>query len=45
MLIYEDISVKEIAVSNGFSNVQYFYKAFKKETGMTPVEFRDKFKA
>lgn len=45
MLIYEDIPIKEIAVSNGFSNVQYFYKAFKKETGMTPVEFRNKFKA
>lgn len=44
MLIFENLSIKEIAHSNGFSNIQYFYKVFKKETGSTPIEFRNKFK-
>jgi AraC-like DNA-binding protein len=40
MLLYEDLSIKEIAKRNGFSNLQYFYSTFKKYTGCTPIDFK-----
>lgn len=44
MLIFEDISIKEIALAVGYENIQYFYAAFKKSTGVKPLEFRNQFR-
>jgi two-component system response regulator YesN len=33
--------IQDIAPSSGFTSVQYFYRVFKKSTGMTPQEWRD----
>jgi AraC-like DNA-binding protein len=44
MLLFEDVSVKEIAQKNGYSNLQHFYAAFKKFTGYTPMEFKQLYK-
>lgn len=35
-----EYSVGEIAEQTGFTNSPYFYKAFKKYNGVTPIEFR-----
>lgn len=43
MLIFEDLSIKEIACQCGYTDLQYFYKTFKKYTGLTPVEFQEKY--
>lgn len=40
LLIFENTSIKEIAISVGYSNLQYFYATFKKYTGKSPVIFR-----
>jgi AraC family transcriptional regulator, transcriptional activator of pobA len=37
------ITVAETAYALGFENPPYFTRLFKKETGLTPVEFRSKF--
>ena len=34
-------SFSQIAYAVGFSDPKYFTKVFKKETGMTPSEYRD----
>ena len=34
--------VSQIAYAVGFSDPKYFSKCFKKETGMTPSEYREK---
>ncbi|WP_256758516.1 response regulator [Cohnella sp. WQ 127256] len=34
--------IQDIAPSSGFTSVQYFYRVFKKSTGMTPQEWRDR---
>lgn len=33
--------IQDIAPTSGFTSVQYFYRVFKKSTGMTPQEWRD----
>jgi AraC family transcriptional activator of pobA len=40
MLLNHDVSIKEIAYSLGFDQPTYFTKFFKKETKITPKEFR-----
>ena len=40
LLIYTGKSVKEIALETGFDDNHYFSRLFNKETGFTPVEFR-----
>lgn len=35
-------SVEQIAVSLGYENIGYFYRLFKMETGMTPLQYRNK---
>ncbi len=35
-----DMNVTEIANSSGFSDTNYFARAFKKETGLSPSEYR-----
>ena len=40
MLAFEKDPIKIIAEKCGYSNLQYFYSTFRKQTGMTPVEMR-----
>ena len=40
MLFHSEQSLKEIAFDLGFSDASYFSRFFKRETGMTPVEYR-----
>lgn len=39
-LIFTNDDIKSIANRCGFTDIHYFYKVFKKNTGMTPAEFR-----
>lgn len=43
MLLTGTESINEIAVSCGFESQSYFGKVFKKQTGYTPREYREKF--
>ena len=36
------MNFSQIAYSVGFTDPKYFTKCFKKETGMTPSEYREK---
>lgn len=40
LLENKKLTVSEIAVRTGFSSNSYFSKAFRKENGMTPNEYR-----
>jgi AraC-like DNA-binding protein len=40
LMIFDDVSIKDIAEKCGYSNLQYFYATFKKFTGYTPAEFK-----
>ncbi|WP_337099741.1 response regulator transcription factor [Paenibacillus sp. YIM B09110] len=42
LLMQNEIKIYEVAERSGFNDVKYFSKLFKKMTGMTPVEYRDK---
>lgn len=42
LLHFTTMSVKEIAFHLGFSDFGYFGRLFKKHTGITPTEFRDR---
>ncbi len=39
-LLSEKKPVTEIALDNGFENISYFIRAFKKKFGVTPLEYR-----
>ena len=41
-LVYSTASIEEIAARNGFTNLYFFYKKFKKEKGCTPQEYRSR---
>ena len=43
-LINGDYTINEIAEKCGFNNVYYFSNFFKKQTGMTPTDFRKSFR-
>jgi len=43
LLHFTDLTVKEICYETGFQSTIYFNKLFKKITGMTPLQFRNKF--
>ncbi|RYF45807.1 MAG: helix-turn-helix domain-containing protein, partial [Cytophagaceae bacterium] len=40
LLFHTNNSLKEIAFELGFSDASYFNRFFKRETGMTPAEYR-----
>lgn len=44
LLENEDISIEQIIQRSGFSDRSTFYHAFSKKNGMTPAEYRAKFK-
>ncbi len=41
-LVYSNLSVKQVAAVLGFADEAYFGRFFKKHTGRTPSEFRDR---
>lgn len=41
----ENLSIKEIAMNCGFPELAVFYRQFKKQTGLTPAEYRRKYSA
>lgn len=43
-LLKTNLSVKHIASECGFASTEYFCNYFRKETNMTPSQFRDQFK-
>lgn len=45
LLAQNDSRVYDIAGAAGFKDVKYFSKVFKKVTGITPIEYRDKHQA
>ena len=42
MLIVGNQSIKEIAYNLSFENISYFYRMFKKMTGIPPNEYKEK---
>ncbi len=42
LLLSTDTNIKKIALSSGFLDISTFNKAFKKTTGVTPKEYRDR---
>ena len=42
LLQQETLSMKEICVSVGYGDPNYFSRIFKKHTGVTPTEYREK---
>ena len=43
LLLKADIKTYEVAFLVGFNSSQYFSSCFKKATGMTPKDFREKY--
>ena len=39
-IVSSELSVKQVAEACGFSDLYYFSKSFKKETGVSPTDFR-----
>lgn len=42
MLTKTDLGIKEIAAQVGYDDHQYFHRVFKKKTGLTPRQYRQK---
>lgn len=40
LLIATDLSIRDIALAVGYSNISYFSRQFKRSLGKTPLEFR-----
>ena len=45
LLAHNDSRVYDVAGAAGFKDVKYFSKVFKKVTGLSPIEYRDKHQA
>lgn len=43
LLIFSDLSIKDIAITVGYKNLPYFYTTFKKYAGCTPLDFKKKY--
>lgn len=44
LLLYTNKSINEIAYETGYNTNHYFIKMFKKLNGLSPKEFRDRYK-
>ena len=44
-LIYSNKNVTQVATENGFNNIQYFSKIFKKYMECTPKQYQKQWKA
>ncbi|MDR3765773.1 MAG: AraC family transcriptional regulator [Butyricicoccus sp.] len=44
-LLHSTLTIKQISEDAGFHDYQYFCKAFKRETGVSPTEFRQKYQS
>ena len=44
MLLTEELLIKEVCYKCHFANSSHFIKCFKREFGMTPMQFREKWK-
>lgn len=44
MLLFEDRSIKDIALSVGYEDLQYFYHVFRKYSRCTPAQFREQYR-
>ena len=42
LLTKTELSVQQIAAQTGFRNANYFFTTFKKETGVTPLRYRER---
>ena len=42
MIVKSRMTIQEISAAVGFNDQRYFSRVFKKETGLTPSEYRDK---
>ena len=42
LLIHSDLPVSEVAFHAGFSDVNNFIRAFRRETGCTPLRYRER---
>ena len=42
LLIHSDLPVSEVAFHVGFSDVNNFIRAFRRETGCTPLRYRER---
>lgn len=45
LLVFGNMDMQQIAGHCGFSSAQYFYASFKKYTGNTPKQFREKYRS
>jgi YesN/AraC family two-component response regulator len=43
LLMDNDLSVLEVCLDSGYNNLSHFNKQFKKNTGLSPSEYRKKF--
>lgn len=41
LLLYSDMSIKNICIDTGYSDPNYFSRIFKKQVGLTPTEYRE----
>ena len=44
LLVSTDLSITDVALSSGFNDLSYFINVFRAETGMSPLEWRRKYK-
>ena len=39
-MLYSDLKIHQIATAVGYDTAAYYSTAFKKETGMSPIEYK-----